>query len=238
MGDSSVEHQIAGAYQIDALLRGWRFQRAWHRARLDLVAHLLPPDPGARVLDAASGSGIVTWRFRAPHIVSADMRVSGGQAVRAHTPGARAVAATLDALPFPTGTFDQLYLFEAIEHLSRDEGRRALSELRRVARPGAHALFTTPNYRSYWVVLERVIDALRLTPPMADAQHLLAYDGGSLRDAVESTGWRLERLGSFNLIAPFVGMLSWRAGARAVGLEVDHARRAGALLFALCAAEP
>jgi hypothetical protein len=38
MERSSVEHDIAGGYQLDALLRGWAPQRAWHRARLDLVA--------------------------------------------------------------------------------------------------------------------------------------------------------------------------------------------------------
>ena len=37
----SVEREIPGAYQLDALLRGRRLQRAWHRARLDLVAQLV-----------------------------------------------------------------------------------------------------------------------------------------------------------------------------------------------------
>jgi len=76
-----VENTIAGAYQIDALLRGRAFQRAWHRARLDLVEHVLPPAGDSLVLDAAAGSGIMTWRFRRKGIVSADMRVSACRAV-------------------------------------------------------------------------------------------------------------------------------------------------------------
>jgi len=58
------------------------FQRAWHRARLDLVARLLPPRPGLLNLDAAAGSGILTWHFRSRYVASSDMRVSAGQAVR------------------------------------------------------------------------------------------------------------------------------------------------------------
>ena len=33
----SLEHDIPGSYQLDALLRGRALQRAWHRARLDLA---------------------------------------------------------------------------------------------------------------------------------------------------------------------------------------------------------
>ena len=72
MAGASIEHEIAGGYQLDALLRGWAPQRAWHRARLDLVAHVLPPAIGSLVLDAAAGSGIVTWKFPEANIISTD----------------------------------------------------------------------------------------------------------------------------------------------------------------------
>jgi len=236
MAHDSVEQSIAGGYQIDALLRGWRFQRAWHRARLDLVARLLPPAPDALVLDAAAGAGIVTWRFPKATIVSTDMRPSACRAVRQHTPTARALAAHLGALPFPTATFTQLYLLEAIEHLTVDGAAQALAELRRVARKGARFLLTTPNYRSYWVALEWTIDALRLTPPMGDGQHLTRYNRRTLRQAVEAARWRVARLGSFNFVAPFAGMISPAAGRWALEHEVRGSGGGGALLYALCEA--
>jgi 2-polyprenyl-3-methyl-5-hydroxy-6-metoxy-1,4-benzoquinol methylase len=40
------------------------------------------------------------------------------------------------ALPFEAGRFDVVLCMEAIEHFSRDDGRRYLEELRRVCRPG------------------------------------------------------------------------------------------------------
>jgi ubiquinone/menaquinone biosynthesis C-methylase UbiE len=236
VGRSSVEHDIAGGYQLDALLRGWAPQRAWHRARLDLVAHVLRPVDGSLILDAAAGSGIVTWRFPASTIVSADMRVSACQFVRTHTPDARATAGDLCALPFRSGAFAQIYCLEAIEHLSEEDGRAALGELRRVARNGARCLITTPNYHSLWIVLERVLDALQLTPPMTNAQHQSRYDGRSLAAAAQAAGWKVVRSGSFNLAAPVVGMLSARAGAWATGREAHRLHRAGTLLYSVCEA--
>jgi ubiquinone/menaquinone biosynthesis C-methylase UbiE len=235
--DASVEHTIPGGYQLEALLRGWRFQRAWHRARLDLVASLLPPRSGSLALDAAAGSGILTWRFPAERIVNADMRLSACRSVVAHTPSALAVAGKVTALPFRDAVFSQVYFLEAIEHLSERDGSRVLAELRRVSRPDARCLITTPNYRSYWVLLERALDALRLTPAMAEAQHQSRYDVSSLRRAIQSGGWRIARLGSFNLLAPFVGTVSRRAGARMVDFEAGRTLKAGALLYALCEPE-
>ena len=70
------------------------------------------------------------------------------------------------------GTFSQIYFLEALEHFSEADGHRVLHELRRVSRTGARCLITTPNYRSGWVILERLMDWMRLTPPMANGQHL------------------------------------------------------------------
>jgi SAM-dependent methyltransferase len=236
MVQPSVEHDIAGGYQLDALLRGWAPQRAWHRARLDLVAHVLPPANGSLILDAAAGSGIVTWRFPESPIVSADMRVSACRFVRSHTPGARAAAGELCALPFRSGSFSQIYFLEAVEHLSESDGRTALAELRRVARPDARCLVTTPNYHSLWVVLERMLDTLQLTPPMTNAQHQSRYDGRSLAAAAQAAGWKVIGSGSFNLAAPVIGMVSARAGAWATGREAHDLGRAGTLLYAVCEA--
>ena len=191
---------------------------------------------GALALDAAAGSGLITWKFRHATIVSADMRVTACRTVHTHTVGAKAAAADLSALPFRSATFSQIYFLEALEHLSEEKARRALRELRRVAVPGAQCLITTPNYRSHWVLLEWLIDALRLTPPMADAQHVSRYDSDTLPRMAESCGWTVARTGSFNLFTPLVGMISRQAAAWAVGVEANRVGNAGALLYTVCLA--
>jgi len=236
MAASDLELGIRGDYQLNALLNGWKIQQAWHRARLDLVARVMPPIPGTLALDAAAGSGIVTWRFPTASIISADVRASACQTVRQHTPGARAAAADLCDLPFRAATFSQVYLLEVIEHLTRDDALRTLGELRRVSRTSARLLITTPNYRSLWIALEWLIDALHLSPPLADAQHITRYDKPALVQAVAASGWRPLRLGSFNVFAPLAGMLSHSAGQWAIDREVRAGVSIGALLYALCEA--
>jgi ubiquinone/menaquinone biosynthesis C-methylase UbiE len=229
-----VEDEIPGAYQINALLRGRPLQRAWHRARLDLVASVLPPLGDGWSLDLAAGSGILTWRFAPARIVSIDMRADACRAIRTHTAGAPALVAELVQLPFRESTFSRVYFLETLEHLTVEQGRAVLREVRRVVRPGARCLITTPNYRSHWVVLEWLIDALRLTPPFADGQHVSRYDSRGLALMAESAGWRVVRLGSFNAVAPLAGMLAPSLGAWATGAEASWAGPTGALLYAVC----
>jgi hypothetical protein len=140
----------------------------------------------------------------------------------------------LTALPFRSGAFAQIYFLEALEHLEREAGMAALAELHRAAMPGAGLLITTPNYASHWVVVERVLDALGATPPMADAQHQSAYKPATLASAVAASGWRLAAAGSFNLFSPVIGLVSRSAAARAVQFESTHLGSIGTLLYARC----
>jgi 2-polyprenyl-3-methyl-5-hydroxy-6-metoxy-1,4-benzoquinol methylase len=203
---------------------------------MDLAARVLPPARDSLSLDVAAGAGILTWSFPESRVVSVDMRVDACRAVRSHTRTAPVVVAELASLPFQSATFSRVYFLETIEHLTGDQGRRTLAEIRRISRPGGKCLITTPNYRSHWVALEWLLDAFRLTPPMTEGQHVSRYDSASLRGAVEAAGWRVERLGSFNLIAPFAGLVSRTMASWAIDVEVRGAGHAGALLYAVCEA--
>jgi SAM-dependent methyltransferase len=162
------------------------------------------------------------------------MRVSACEAMRRHTPGARAVAALIDALPFSSGTFAQAYFLEVIEHLDEELGLRALREIARVCRPGAACLITTPNYHSHWPLLELALDRWGPTPQLADAQHVTRYHARKLRRAAEAAGWTVTKLGSFNLVAPIAGAISPNLAARLTAVEASWLRFGGPLLFAVC----
>lgn len=231
---SPVEHEIPPDYQYRALRSGWALQRAWHRARLDCVAHLLPPSGLAPALDAAAGSGIVAWRFAPARVVSTDIRVAACRFIRENASGAPAVAATLSALPFQARAFHQIYLLEVIEHLEQDDALHALRELRRVCHPQGRCLITTPNYASHWNALEHAIDALRLTPRMAGEQHVTRYTAQTLAAVVTEAGWTTVRMGTFNFLAPLAGVASARAARWLTRRETAGSSRAGALLYLLC----
>jgi SAM-dependent methyltransferase len=233
-----IENQIPGDYQLRSLTEGRVLQRAWHRARMQMVARILPP-ASPWVLDAACGSGLLTYSFGSSgcqdlRIVNLDRRASACRVAADLQAGfAKAVVGLLSALPFRRDTFSSAYLLEAIEHVPPDDSTRVLAELYRVCRSSARCLVTTPNYRSLWPVLERGLDVLRLTPPMRDEQHVGRYDESSLRQLLLSAGWVVDASGSFNLVAPLIGIFSARASRTALKLELGWLRRAGLLLYAV-----
>ena len=58
--------------------------------------------------------------------------------------------------PFATNLFDCILLSEVIEHL--EVPQISIREAARVLCPGGRLLITTPNYRSFWPVMEWAVD--------------------------------------------------------------------------------
>ena len=103
------------------------------RWRSEMVERLDLPC-GARVLDVAAGTGLITGLLeeRGYNVIALDLSREMLNGVRRR--GATAVLATAEALPFPDATFDGLtfgYLFRYVT-----DPLRTLRELARVVRPG------------------------------------------------------------------------------------------------------
>jgi 2-polyprenyl-3-methyl-5-hydroxy-6-metoxy-1,4-benzoquinol methylase len=76
--------------------------------------------------------------------------------------GLVAVAGDIERLPFRRGVFDGVVCDDTIEHLPNDEA--SVTELARVLRPSASALFATPNRHSaavLWMRLQDLVGGVR-----------------------------------------------------------------------------
>jgi SAM-dependent methyltransferase len=93
---------------------------------------------------------------------------------------ARLAGSDLTLLPFRSGTFDAVTALDVIEHIQDD--RRALEEISRVLRPGGILVATVPAYQFLW---GRHDEALH---------HQRRYRGTELRDLVNATGLRVEKM--------------------------------------------
>ncbi|HYM47988.1 MAG TPA: methyltransferase domain-containing protein [Burkholderiaceae bacterium] len=82
--------------------------------------------------------------------------------------GANAVLGLVSALPFPAGSFDLVCAFDIVEHV--DDEDAALSELSRVAAPGAALLLSVPLHPSLWTPFDDFVGHRRRYEP----QRLLA----------------------------------------------------------------
>lgn len=113
---------------------------------------LLPPAPGDRVLDLATGVGAMAQRLkdRSPgvHLIGLDLRLSQLRHARRNHPLAAAyVQADGSRMPFRDGTFDKLYCSWLLEHVPRPV--EVLREVHRVLKLGGRCLFIEVDNASF-----------------------------------------------------------------------------------------
>jgi 2-polyprenyl-3-methyl-5-hydroxy-6-metoxy-1,4-benzoquinol methylase len=230
--------EIAGDYQARALKSDRPAQRFWHEAKFRLIKRVAMPGPADRVLDAGCGSGTISdfLAHHAAHVVGADSN-----------PEAIAFARTSFArsnLEFVLGQFEELvrlepcdwiYSIEVIEHLYHEQVIDVLSLFKKLAKPGAHLFLTTPNYHSLWPMVEWSLDRHKLIPNLSEDQHVSHFSKALLKKSCERAGWKVEQLGTFNGVAPFIAPFSYRL---ALALEKwEHTWRLylpSHLLFCIC----
>ena len=120
--------------------------------------------------------------------------------------------APIESMPFEDGSFDLVLATDVIEHL--DDDRAALTELHRVAAPGARLLVTVPAYKWLWGPHDEIY------------HHQRRYTLSRLRASLVASGWAPVLDSYFNslLLAPaaVVRLLARvRPGGREQRLDVN-----------------
>lgn len=217
---------IAGDYQARALESPRAAQRFWHAAKLRIIERVAPPRPGARIADAGCGSGVISAHLAAggAQVVGFDSNPEAvAYGTRAYgSPHLRFVLGPFELIP-DEGPFDQFYCLEVLEHLFEEHAIEVLRLFARAAKPGAELFVTTPNARSAWPLIEWTLDRLQLVPTLDEAQHLTAFTRPSLARAMNAAGWRVEEMGTFNGVAPFLAPISERLARAAEAAEFKTA---------------
>ena len=140
-GTQGFYDRIADVHNLALKLNGYRDSVAYYLRSLDVEL-----DEDSLVLDAGSGTGLITLAFQdagfhPKHLVAYDLsHVSLGvgrdevQKTGGHLP-VSPVQGDILQLPFSTDTFDLVMTCGVLEYVSLDEGLR---EMARVLRPGGH----------------------------------------------------------------------------------------------------
>jgi ubiquinone/menaquinone biosynthesis C-methylase UbiE len=181
-------HTYDRDYFLSGRCEGYEYFRA---GELSLVRKyeigLLRLEPGLRLLDAGCGRGEV---LRA--CAQAGAKVAGIDYSEAAVELTRQTLVAVEeadvrrgevtALPWPDDSFDRILCGDVIEHLDPSQANVALSEFRRVLRPGGMLLLhTAPNvlFRRIWPVLRpfvRLAGAREAAETVDDyLEDLLAY---------------------------------------------------------------
>ncbi len=169
-----TEKRASAAHQFPADNRHF-YDLLWSGARLieaerfntwPLVRSLLPA-PGRR-LEVAPG---LRPRLPIEGTQFVDISAPALRALRAR--GADAVLGEVTALPFADASFDLVCAMDILEHVDDEDG--VLSELSRVARPGASLLISTPLHPSRWNSFDDFVGHKRRYEPQRLVSKLAQY---------------------------------------------------------------
>jgi SAM-dependent methyltransferase len=238
-------HSVAGDYQYRALHSGHPMQRFWHGGKLTMIDRLIRPHlrAGSRLLEVGCGAGNLLLQATVPgsYPMALDLSMQALTFVRSRLQEAQAGAlapagfactqAIGESLPFADASFDCVLLSEVIEHLEAPE--ISIREAGRVLCPGGRLLITTPNYRSFWPLMEWTIDRLNMAPKMAGEQHVSRFYPSSLKRMLVETGLNLEYSGSIYNLSPFLALLSLGQAKRQLQRELDRRSGSGMILVAV-----
>ena len=238
-------HSVAGDYQYRALQSGHSMQRFWHRGKLVMIDSLLRPHlkEGSRILEIGCGAGnlLIQASVRGSYPIGLDLSLqaltfvwsrlreveSAPDAIR----GFACIQSVGETLPFMDASVDCVILSEVIEHLEAPQV--SMEEASRVLRPGGRLLVTTPNYRSFWTLMEWTVDRLHMAPKMAGEQHISKFHPASLRDLLIDSGLQAEYAGTVYSLSPFLSLISQDWAMRQLARELDHKSVLGMILVAV-----
>ena len=238
-------HSVAGDYQYRALHSGHPMQRFWHRGKLLMVDELIRPhlQPGSRLLEIGCGAGnlLLQATVAGSYPVALDLSMQALTFVRSRLEeattgmdapiGFACTQAVGEALPFAEASFDCVLLSEVIEHLEAPQV--SIREAVRVLCPGGRLLTTTPNYRSFWPLMEWTIDRLNMAPKMVGEQHISRFHLSSLKRLLVEAGLGLEYAGSIYNLSPFLSLVSAEQANRWLRHELSSRSALGMILVAV-----
>jgi len=124
-----------------------------------------------------------------------DLSVPAISKLRAH--GATALLGLVSSLPFRDGVFDLVCAFDIIEHVDDDD--RALSELSRVAAPGAAFLLSVPLHPAHWSAFDDFVGHRRRYQPGRLFEKLAEHGFSVNQSAVYGMQPRSSRLLDFGI---------------------------------------
>ncbi len=226
--------EISGDYQYRALTEGSAVQRFWHYSKQLAISRYLPVQPGQRAIDVGCGSGVISSFLgrRGAEVLGVD---SNPQAVefatgKFATDNVRFAHGLVDETFRARWPADRVYCLEVIEHVYADQATRMLRTFHSLLVPGGKVFLTTPNYASAWPVIECLMDALGVAPPLRGHQHVQRYNRWKLRKLCIDAGFEVERIASFCSLAPWLAPLSWALARKLAELEAWLDFGAGAIL--------
>ncbi len=157
----------------------------WFRARRDILERAVARFVGETGLALTVGVGITReaeMLAKRTRLVAIDRARIDPRCLDVALPA----QADATAIPFGDSVFDAVFLFDVLEHV--DEESKALSEIRRVLRPGGKLLVTVPAFMFLFGLQDEV------------SEHKRRYRRRPLVDLLRRSGFQVDYASYFNTL--------------------------------------
>lgn len=191
MGSSTIQGALWGASATDWSALAEPGQIPFYEAAFDA----LDVGNGMSLLDAGCGSGLALLLASKRGATPVGLDAAAGllDVARERLPGADLRQGELEELPYPDDSFDAVTAFNSVQYAA--DAIHALTEIRRVAKPGARIAIATwgaPELCEMRVVLQAI--GSLLPPPPAGAGGPFALSApGALEELAQTAALDVER---------------------------------------------
>ena len=203
---------IPVGYYFHILETGSPIRKFWHREKFAAVIRYLPAN--GKLLDVGCGPGVflfMTKQMR-PELNCEGIDISTSQIEFAKSQmndsqkGLDFKVVNSEHLPYEDNSFDVVTTIEVLEHLHPYDAMKISNEVRRVLAPDGEWIVTTPNYKSFWPLIELILN--KVSPVKYEEQHISKFVPNSLAKFVEAAGFDIISIESVFFVSPFLSILS------------------------------
>jgi len=200
-------------YQFKAINSNNFIQANWHKNKFTIINKYFKFNKKMRVLDIGTGSGNLELAF-AKHVESITGIDYNDEAidflrkqlilrkirnVKLIQEDVRNIQKLINI-----GKFDTIFMVDVLEHVSINEAKKLAGRLKKFLKPGGKVCVITPNCKSTWLLLEKILDKFTIVPKFEGEQHLAKFCEKNLKEIFTDKGFRVEKISTFNLFSYLV----------------------------------
>jgi SAM-dependent methyltransferase len=192
---------IPGDYQAKAIRSSNFFQRNWHKNKFSALAEYFKyfnTADSKTVLDIGTGSGNFEYIFHTvfKKIIGIDYNVNAityinNDLKKRNIKNVKTliVDITKDISYTIPNNLDVIIVIDVIEHIRIAQATKLLRQLYSKLNVDGKIIVITPNYTSFWYLIEQILDWFTLVPKLDGIQHLSRYTSKSLNKLFLSSGY-------------------------------------------------
>lgn len=202
-------NQISPGYYDRVFLRKRGIQSKWHHMKFKRIAKEVIPFE--RLLDIGCGPGTFIGNLQeSGTAIGIDIAEEQIYYAKKRYGQRHRFFRHMEAenLLFRSDSFDVVTLIEVVEHLPVEQCTQLLQEAIRVLKPGGRILVSTPNYASFWPIIEYLIN--KVGEVTYAEQHIIHFDKLRLDFLLRSFGFSNISVTAYLGLAPFLAFIDWR----------------------------